>query len=313
MAKPIEKLENLLSKPHRIVVVCVLFSLCLFLLSACFIEVANFAYGFSLALIMPIIISYPISLVVIGYTKKINKQKQELVKLDNVNKKLFTLISHDIRSPIATLQGLVYSMAFNDFDKETEKAYLGKLSKNIEDLNLFLTDLLQWSQDQIQNKPVNFSLFKCNDTIMQVASLFEGMIIEKQIDLNIGELNNTIYADQQNYAFVVRNILHNAIKFTPKNGRIDVYVEHKEEKAHTIIKDSGVGLSEEEIFNIYDGEKLFTLLGTSDEKGTGFGLNACIDYLNKNNGELIIESIPGQGAKMAIVLPHSAPKNQSAD
>ncbi|MBQ4912856.1 HAMP domain-containing histidine kinase [Maribacter sp. MMG018] len=309
MPKFIEKVENLLSKPYRIVFVSVLFSLFLFLLSACFIEVANFTYGFTLALVMPIIISYPISKIVYGYTQKIKKQKQELAKLDNINKKLFTLISHDIRSPIATLQSLVYSMAFNDFDKKTEKEYLGKLSKHIANLDIFLTDLLQWSQDQIQNKPVNFTLFKCNDILTQIGGLFEGLLLEKQIDFTIGDLDSTIYADQQNYAFIVRNVLHNAIKFTPKNGKIHICLKVRGDEVHTIIKDSGVGLSKEEIDTIFEGEKLFTQLGTSDEKGTGFGLKACIDYLKKNNGRLAIESTPGKGTKISIILPRSSPKD----
>ena len=313
MSKPIEKLESLLSKPYRIVVVAVLMAVLLFLISSVFFKVANFGYGLGMSILLPIIISYPISLVVIGYTKKIKKQKQELVKLDTINKKLFTLISHDIRSPIATLQGLVYSMAFNDFDRETEKEYLGQLSKHSANLDIFLTDLLQWSQDQIQNKPVNFTLFKCNDTLTQVTGLFEGMLLEKQISLTIGDLDSAIYADQQNYAFVVRNLLHNAIKFTPKKGKIHIFLKTDGDEVHTIIKDTGVGLTKEEIDTIFEGEKLFSHLGTSDEKGTGFGLNACIDYLKKNNGELRIDSIPGQGAKMSIVLPHSAPTNQSVD
>ncbi|WP_276166687.1 sensor histidine kinase [Zobellia alginiliquefaciens] len=306
MSLPIEKLERILSKPHRIVVVSVLFSISLFLLSACFIKVANFVYGFTLAFVMPIIISYPISLVVIGYTRKIKRQKQELTKLNTINKKLFTLISHDIRSPIATLEGLVHSMACNDFDKETEKEYLARLSKHIGNLDLFLTDLLQWSQDQIQNKPANFTLFMCKDTITQMGGLFEGMLLEKQIDFTMEGIDNTIYADEQNYAFVVRNILHNAIKFTPEKGKIHISVKVKEDEVHTIVQDSGTGLSKEEIDTIFKGEQLFTQLGTFDEKGTGFGLNACLDYLKKNKGRLEITSDPVKGARFSIVLPKSA-------
>ncbi|VXB75372.1 sensor histidine kinase [Maribacter litoralis] len=306
MPKPIEKLENLLSKPHRIVVVAVLMAVLLFLISSFFFKVANFGYGLGMSIILPIIISYPISLVVIGYTQKIKKQKQELVKLDTINKKLFTLISHDIRSPIATLQSLVYSMAFNDFDRKTEKEYLGQLSKHIANLDMFLTDLLQWSQDQIQNKPVNFTLFKCNDILTQVGGLFEGLLMEKQIDFTIGDLDSAIYADKQNYAFVIRNLLHNAIKFTPKNGKIHICLKVKGNEVHTIVKDTGVGLNKEEIDTIFEGEKLFTQLGTSDEKGTGFGLNACIDYLKKNNGRLSIESTPGKGTKFSVILPNSS-------
>ncbi|SIS71846.1 Signal transduction histidine kinase [Zobellia uliginosa] len=305
MSRPIEKLENLLSKPHRIVVVCVLFSVFLFLLSACFIKVANFAYGLTLSLVMPIIISYPISLVVIGYTKKIKKQKQELAELDILNKKLFTLISHDIRSPMATLKGLVDSMAFNDFDRETEKEYLGRLSKHIANLDLFLTDLLQWSQDQIKGKPVKSSLFKGKETIVQIAGVFEAMLLEKQIDFTLGDLNGTIYADPRNYAFVVRNVLHNAIKFTPKKGSINICLKTEGHEVHTIIKDSGVGLSKVEIDTIFEGEKLFTQLGTSEEKGTGFGLKASIDYLKKNKGRLSIESTPEKGTSVSIILPNS--------
>lgn len=308
MSKPIEKLEHFFSRPYRVVIVSSLVATLLYTMAHGIFHFYKFGLGLVLSAVFPIVISLPISRVMIGYTRKIKKQKQELAKLDTINKKLFSLISHDIRSPMATLQGLVQAMAFNDFDRETEKEYLGRLSKHIANLDIFLTDLLQWSQDQIQDKPVNFTLFKCNDILMQIGGLFEGMLMEKQIDFSIGDLDSTIFADQQNYAFIVRNVLHNAIKFTPKNGKINICLKVEGDEVHTIVKDSGVGLTQEEIDTIFEGEKLFTQLGTSDEKGTGFGLKACIDYLKKNNGRLGIESTPGKGTKVAIILPRFRPR-----
>ncbi|SHJ98535.1 sensor histidine kinase [Pseudozobellia thermophila] len=307
MSIPIEKLERFFSKPYRVVIVSVLVATLLYVIAHGIFHFYKFGLGLVLSAVFPIVISLPISRVMIGYTRRIKKQKQELAKLDIINKKLFSLISHDIRSPMATLQGLVHAMAFNDFDRETEKEYLGRLSKHIANLDIFLSDLLQWSQDQIQDKPANRTLFKCNDTLAQIGGLFEGMLLEKQIDFTIGDLDSTIYADQQDYAFIVRNVLHNAIKFTPVKGKINICLKVVGDEVHTIIKDSGVGLSKEEIDIIFEGEKLFTQLGTSNEKGTGFGLKACIDYLKKNNGSLSIESVRGKGTKVSIILPKAPP------
>lgn len=298
------RLAEKIDKPYLVVVASVVLSVTTLLIVSMIIDIGNIKIAFSLAVIVPAIVSSPIAVVLVGYIQKIKKQREELIKLDDINKKLFSLIAHDIRSPISNLKNMMDLIINGHIDKKEEEKYLGLLSVKTENLLVFLSDLLKWSQDQITNKPPELELFQVLETINSIGDLHEDLLTKKNIKFVLENLNNTVYADQQNYAFVVRNIIHNAIKFTPINGEIVVSTALKHSNVHTIIKDSGVGMSGDDIKNLLDREKWFTQTGTQNEVGTGFGINTCIEYLEKNNGRLLIESKPGNGTTVTVILPN---------
>lgn len=295
-----EKLYN----PIVIVIISVTFSVSAYLLIASFTKIPDFKIGLMLSTVIPIAVSLPISVVMIGYLKKIQKQKIKMERLDSTNKKLFSLLSHDIRSPITSLKGIVDLLTEGVLDKKEGKIYLGELSKKIDNVLEFLDDLLLWSKRQVEKKPIKHSLFNCNEIIKSTIDLLEDTRKRKNIRLEIGEINNTIYTDKDIYAFVFRNIYHNAIKFTPEHGKIEIYTEIKNKNNLTVIKDSGIGISQEDIKNVLNEDKWFTQNGTFNETGTGFGISTCVNYLKQNNGKLLMESEPGKGTKVSIVLPH---------
>tara|TARA_R110002033_G_scaffold171212_1_gene218539 strand:+ start:47014 stop:47925 length:912 start_codon:yes stop_codon:yes gene_type:complete len=298
-----KRIQNRLYHPLFVVPSSVFLSLTAYIIAHYIIHWEHFWVGFFLSVLIPLMVSLPIALLMDGYFKKINKQKIELERLDSANKKLFALISHDVRAPLDSLKGMIELVVNETIDLEESKLYFDKLSNKLEHLNIFLDGLLDWSKRQTQNKPLEFSSFDSNEVIKPIIDLLEPLAQDKDITIITKNTKNKIHSDLESYSFVFRNILHNAIKFTPKSGAIQIQTITKNGKTHTSIKDSGVGISKKEINKILEGDNWYTTKGTSEENGTGFGLRTCIYYLEKNNGELLIESEEGNGTAMTIILP----------
>lgn len=294
-----EKLYN----PWVVVTLSVSVSILVYLIIGSIVDIPAYELGLALSTIIPFIVALPISIVMTRYHKKINQQKEELQRLDLINKKLFSVIAHDIRSPIATLKGFINVIVDEDMEMEEGKAYLNKITRRIDNLLVFLNDLLQWSKRQIDKKPIEFTLIESREVIRPILELYNEILERKDIQLNLGKVNQQIYADKDTYSFVVRNIYQNAIKFTPKRGTISISVEEKENEIHTIIEDNGIGISAENLDKLLNSDEWFSTAGTLDEKGTGLGIKTCIQYLKAQNGELLIDSQIGSGTKISIVLP----------
>lgn len=274
-----------------------------YLISDLIVHWEKFWLGLYLSTILPILISLPIALIMDRYFKKIQYQKIELERLDTINKKLFLLISHDVRAPLASLIGTIDLVTNDDLDLEQAKLYFKELSNKIKNVNSFLDGLLDWSRRQTQNKPLEFSLFDTSKVIKLAHDLLEPEAKLKNIKISMNSSDHKIYSDLGSYSFILRNILHNAIKFTPVGGKIKIKTFVKNSESHTTIYDSGIGITKKEIKKILDGENWDTTKGTSNENGSGFGLRTCLYYLKKNNGTLLIDSKINTGTKMTIVLP----------
>lgn len=294
-----------LSNPVIMVSSATLGSILIFLIIHSIFLTDFFIGGLILSTVIPFLASLPTAIIINRYIKKIEKQKNELERLDSTNKKLFSLIAHDVRSPMASLKGWVDLLIDGNLELEESKKYLKQISVKTDNLLELLKNLLIWSKRQIENKPPVFILFNTNEVINKTLILLEIIYTSKEITLKTCNLNSNIYTDKDMYAFILRNILHNAIKFTPTNGIIEIYTEIKNNEVHTVINDSGVGISHEDIEKIRDKNTSFTKMGTANETGTGFGISTCIYYLNKMKGRLLIESEVNKGTKMTIVLPQN--------
>ncbi|MEP0166828.1 MAG: HAMP domain-containing sensor histidine kinase [Balneola sp.] len=293
--------------PLKVMVISIIISLvCYLILSAIWGFEVN-TFGLSISVIIPALISYPMSYLLIRYYKKIEVQKDELQRLNEINNRLISIIAHDIRSPISGVYGILDLIELETFSKEELSFYINDLSGTVDNLLSFLDDILQWSKAQIENKEIEPELFNSQKTWTQVLALYHHNIESKNINLVTHNLEQSIYADEGSYSFVTRNILHNAIKFTPKSGSIYIDLTKKGDRTITTIEDNGVGISEEKLEKILFSKEWVTTIGTNDEKGTGFGLKAAAKYIEIMDGKLQIESVPGKGTKVIIDLPGSFP------
>ncbi|SDE47658.1 sensor histidine kinase [Cellulophaga baltica] len=296
-------LKNRIHHPIFVVPLSLFLSVSGYVISDFFAHWQKFWLGMYLAVLLPIIISLPLALIMDRYFKKFQSQKKELEHLDTINKKLFLLISHDVRSPLASLIGTIDLVTDNDLDPQEAKLYFSELSRKIKNVNSFLDGLLNWARRQTQNKPLEFSLYDSSDIIKLTHDLLEPAAKLKKIRITTKLGHHKIYADKESYSFVLRNILHNAIKFTPIDGEITIETFVKNKQIYTTIQDSGIGITKNEIKKILDGENWHTTKGTSNENGSGFGLRTCLYYLKQNNGVLLIDSEIDTGTKITIVLP----------
>jgi two-component system sensor histidine kinase/response regulator len=298
-----DTLAKFMLSPLKVMVISIIISLvCYLILSAIWGFEVN-TFGLSISVIIPALISYPMSYLLIRYYKKIEVQKDELQRLNEINNRLISIIAHDIRSPISGVYGILDLIELETFSKEELSFYINDLSGTVDNLLSFLDDILQWSKAQIENKEIEPELFNSQKTWTQVLALYHHNIESKNINLVTHNLEQSIYADEGSYSFVTRNILHNAIKFTPKSGSIYIDLTKKGDRTITTIEDNGVGISEEKLEKILFSKEWVTTIGTNDEKGTGFGLKAAAKYIEIMDGKLQIESVPGKGTKVIIDLP----------
>lgn len=299
------KLPENFYKPYIIVSFSTLLSLCLFFIFEYFFPSENFYKSLALAIGMPIAISFPISLVSSKHHKKTYDQKIELEKLNELNNKLFSIIAHDIRGPLSIIKGYVeilQDVQKNTFEKEYQK-YLTNLDNRVDHLLLFLNDLLHWSKNQISESPINPISYNSKTVIEESIQMYDEIKNTKKITINTNLIDLDIVSDKEAYAFIVRNIIYNALKFTATGGLIEINSFNTDKEFHTIIKDNGVGISSENLKKIMTSKEWFSTNGTNKETGTGFGIKTCIQFLNLQNGKLEIESNPNKGTKVTVILP----------
>ena len=242
--------------------------------------------------------------------KKVNAKLQDsekkLVELNANKDKFLSIISHDLKSPFGGLLGIT-DLLDNDFDEltQSEQKEMVKLIKhsanNIYDL---LDDLLAWVQTQIGRMEYNFetlNLKKKSDVVLNllnVNSSKKGIAIRN----NIAD-NSLVFADSISVETVIRNLLSNAIKFTPENGEIIIDSYKEDDKIVVTVSDNGIGLSQEDKNKLFKIEVHHTTVGTNKEKGTGVGLILCKELVEKNGGEIWVESELNKGSKFSFTLP----------
>lgn len=300
------KWEEYLTNPWLMGVVSVILSVSVYGLILLFVDLQEPMMGLYMSTIIPALVAPPIAILIRRSVRQVKAKNRELAELNATNKKLFSLLSHDLRSPIASLKSVMDLLIEQRLSEEEAREMFKDLSHKTERVLDFLNDILTWSLKQSELKPMQADYFQVKDSIESILDLFEDQRRAKHINLDTQNLNEAVFADKDSFAFVFRNVYHNALKFTPEGGEIQVYTEVKDGKLHTVVADSGVGMNNETIETVLNPEKWFSTKGTHDESGTGFGISSSLNYLRDNHGELRIESEPGKGSRFIIVLPQLA-------
>jgi signal transduction histidine kinase len=232
-------------------------------------------------------------------------------EISNINKqkdKFFSIIAHDLRGPFIGFLGLTELLAeeINELDKDEIQFAAMNMRKSANNLNQLLDNLLEWSrmeQGLIPFSPKENNLDKvvneCVAPIMEIASK-KDISIETNINQDL-----TIFADQNILQSVIRNILSNAVKFTPRNGTIKI--EARKDSGNTIISivDNGIGMDAKMVENIFTLDVKTNRRGTEDEPSTGLGLILCKEFVEKHNGKIWIESEVNKGSVFHFNFPHA--------
>lgn len=291
--------------PFYIVIISVLICVLVFFVVYQFMPKEDFYYGLIKSIIFPIVVSLPISIFTTKYHKKTLILKEEFEQLNKLNNKLISIIAHDIRSPLSIVHGFV-EMMHEDADKQNTKKIhtrLDNISGRIDNLLIFLNDLLKWSKNQIHLAPINTTSFKTEEQFNKIIEIFEAHKKEKNIVTTTNIQVEELFADKEIYCFIIRNLYHNALKFSKERGTIHLEITKTDSEIHTIITDNGIGITEENISKIKDEKQWFSTTGTYNEIGTGLGINTIIQYLKICNGQLIIDSELNKGTSIKVILP----------
>ncbi|MBD0332699.1 MAG: HAMP domain-containing histidine kinase [Chitinophagaceae bacterium] len=235
--------------------------------------------------------------------KLLQEQKEELIELNCFKTKLLSVLAHDLKTPMYAVRNLFSSMHQQNLPADEIKKMLPEVMTDLNYTVSLMENLLEWAKNQMQanaTKPTHVNLNKSITDVLQVLSL---QARSKKICLRT-DMDEPVYAyaDNDMINIVLRNILSNAIKFTPSNGLILVGINDTSTFVEVYVRDSGIGISKAGLAKINENN-FYTTTGTSSETGTGLGLMLCKEFLTKNGGQLYIQSEEGKGSTISFTLP----------
>ncbi len=236
--------------------------------------------------------------------KQLEREKDKTKKANEEKDKLFSVIAHDLRGPIGNVRNMLSYISDYPLDELEKKEIIDGVLRSVEKTYNLLVSLLDWStneQGYLNYSPKNINLKSvAEDALDFVAEEVKSKKIE--IINNIDE-DIVTYSDSNMLMGIFRNLLSNAIKFSHVAGRIHLDAEIKREEIVVIVKDEGVGISQEKLNKIFSETNIETSLGTKSEIGYGFGMNLIKDFVQKNGGKIWAESEEGKGTTFYFTVP----------
>lgn len=261
--------------------------------------------AFSIVLISLIIVLVLTLLLYIANNQKKHSNKR-LKEINQVKDRLFSIIAHDLKSPLDSLQGTISLLNDNNLNDDELKFLVKGLSEKLNDTQNLLNNLLNWAKTQMKGIEVHPQTLYLTLLVNEQFKIFSSVAHKKNITLqsNVNE-SIEVFADLEMLKVILRNLISNAIKFTPQFGNISIEsIENKDENFCTIsVKDTGVGILPEILPIIFEMKTYYSEQGTAQEKGTGLGLILAKDFVKRNKGKLWVESQKDKGTTFYFTLP----------
>lgn len=235
--------------------------------------------------------------------QELEEQALQLAELNAVKNRLFSVVSHDLKTPIYSLRNLFKGMHENDLPAAEIKLYVPEILTDLNYTTGLMENLLQWAKSQMQGDTVNQQLIDVADLITEVKHMLRLQAGNKKIYVNTkADKPIYIYADKDMMNLVLLNLLSNAIKFTPESGEVSISASVKDETVEVYVQDTGKGISSNNMEQLFSNN-YFTTKGTANESGTGLGLMLCKEFLTKNGGEIFVQSEEGKGSTFSFTIP----------
>jgi len=233
---------------------------------------------------------------------------QDKLRVANESKdKFLSIIAHDLKSPLSSVASMtdLLNTSFSDFDSNSIHEYIGLISETSKSTLSLLNNLLNWAKAQTNKIVINREKLSFGELLNEEFELLKQVAENKKLTVDrMTDENITMLVDKNTMSTVIRNLLSNAIKFTPKCGKIEVSISnYKNGLALIAVKDSGIGIAEQEKDMLFDEGKSFHKLGTENEKGSGLGLLLCKEFVHKNGGKIWVESEVGKGSAFFVTVP----------
>ena len=237
-----------------------------------------------------------------------SEQTKHLENVNNVKDKLFSIVSHDLKDSLSSINGFIDLLKDGSLTREEFDDLIPELSENANNASLLLFNLLNWSKSQMQSLEPKPSLFDIQEVFESKVKLVDQRMESKGITLVDHTLRDFAYADRSMFEIVIQNLLANALKFCKNGDTITVSNYISNGSCIVSIADTGIGVSKENLSKLFKNNS-FTTMGTNNEKGTGLGLSICKELVELNHGKIWVESTQGIGSTFYVQLPKSRPNS----
>ncbi len=234
------------------------------------------------------------------------KQTEELKELNLTKDKFFSIIAHDLRSPFSAILGLsgLLTSYFDDYDRASIKESVEQIDKASKQAFSLLENLLEWARSQTGRMDYSPSNFNLVDLVHETILVAQPFANKKGIKLeSVTPINTLIKADRNMIYTILRNLISNALKFTPQHGKVTVSINETVDNIVFSVADSGVGISPENMAKLFKIDETFTNTGTDNERGTGLGLILCKEFVEKHLGHIWVESTLKSGSIFFVQIP----------
>jgi signal transduction histidine kinase len=232
-------------------------------------------------------------------------QSEQMAQMNSLKDKLFSIISHDLRSPLKNLQGAIELLnTENALNHEEILAITSSIQQQTENVSVVMENLLQWSLAQMKGQqqwqPISLNLLAATQ---EAINLLQNIADNKNITIfcSIDPMLEVI-ADENHLKFIMRNLLGNAIKFTANGGRVLLYSKIENNDIVVKVEDTGVGMTPAQCTKLFNINTHFSTTGTQAEKGTGLGLLLVKDFVEQNGGNISVESEAGKGTIFSFTV-----------
>jgi len=236
-------------------------------------------------------------------TTSLNDELDEQIKAKN---KLYAIVAHDLRNPLNNLHNYIgiLKQSYDRWDTDKVTTWIDDMDKMTSSSRLLLENLLHWSKSQLNEIIVQPKMNIINQVVDEVAISLKYMIDHKKIQFQVQiDPETKAYFDADMITLVIRNLCTNAIKFTAPNGAIQISVVARLSHIEVAVTDNGIGIEQDKLVSVFDSKSNYSTYGTSGEKGSGFGLLLCKEFVELNGGEIWVKSTQHVGSCFAFTLP----------
>lgn len=241
---------------------------------------------------------------------KLSESENELQKLNKSKDRIFSVVAHDLRNPVAAVTGfseLLYDN-FEEFSADTQKEYLLQILQGTQRIQNLLENLLIWARSQMKAVKYEPESLKMNELLTECVREMKANLDHKKVDCLLKiESSCVVFADKAMMHTVFRNLIINAIKFSFPGGKIRITSESTKNGCTIRVSDEGIGIQPEIQEKLFSANEVVSTPGTTGESGSGLGLVICKEFLERNQGSIEVESEPGNGSTFIVSLPDSLP------
>jgi len=270
-------------------------------------QAKGFTVGFYICIVIIIILIVVITCTLVRYRKRSTHVKQ-LTNANFEKGRIMNIIVHDFVHPFNALIGFAeLQMQYAKAQDDNELLdYSRTVYNSAQTLFQMVGNVLAWSQLDSNTKTKRKVINVCSE-VENVVSVFRQMTEEKGVHISAAVDDDIeVYADDNHFNIILRNIISNALKYTPKGGRIGISALTHDNKTSIVVDDTGVGMSRNVVARINSNQPVESTLGTAQETGTGIGVAICAELVRVNNGSIEVNSIEGKGTTVTVILPSKA-------